>query len=206
MQGRGVAWATQLPSGSAVVVRNSRHGGRLAWITRDFFLAPTRAPRELATAVRLAAEGVPTPEVVAYAVYGGAGPLHRSDVATAQVDGVDFPSAWAAMPGRAERDAMLDAVAALLRGLQASGAWHQDLNVRNVLVSRAGGAMTAWVLDVDRVVFHARGDPGVALRNARRLARSLAKWRALKQLDLGEDQLRRLLAAAGVGAFAGVAP
>jgi len=155
--------------------------------------------------MRLAAGGVLTPDVVAYAVYGP-GPLLRSDVVTAHVDGIDFPSAWAAIAGQAERDAMLDAVATLLRGLQAAGAWHQDLNVRNVLVSRAGGATRAWVLDVDRVVFRAPGGRVAAVRNARRFAHSVTKWRTRHGLDLGEDQLQRLLGAAGVGAASGAAP
>ncbi|MBC7672154.1 MAG: hypothetical protein H7247_07000, partial [Polaromonas sp.] len=69
LRGRGTAYAIALPvSGLRVVVRRNRHGGLLAPLTRDFFLPPTRAPRELATSLRLAAADVRTPAVVMYGV------------------------------------------------------------------------------------------------------------------------------------------
>src|SRR3954470_22831790 len=70
LRGRGVAYAVPLPDGETrVVVRHSRHGGLLAPVTGDRFLPPTRAPHELRTALRLAEAQVPTPEVIAYAIY-----------------------------------------------------------------------------------------------------------------------------------------
>src|SRR5437868_1582061 len=54
LRGRGVAYAVTLPDGETrVVVRHSRHGGLLGPVTGDRFLAPTRAPHELETALRL---------------------------------------------------------------------------------------------------------------------------------------------------------
>src|SRR5206468_7012947 len=87
LSGRGVAFAVPLPNGERVVVRHNRHGGLLAPLTGDRFVAPTRAPYELAVSLRLTKHGVPTPEIVAYAVYR-AGPLpflRRSDVASREV-------------------------------------------------------------------------------------------------------------------------
>jgi len=202
LQGRQVAWATRLGNGAAVVVRHSRHGGALAAITRDLFLAPSRAPHELAVSQRLGAAGVATPVVLAYAVYPAVGPLCRADVMTAHVDGADLPAAWANAHSPVARDGIIDAVAALLRSLQAAGARHPDLNVKNVLISDSGGAPLASVLDVDRVAFGRAGDAGLAELNARRLGHSLMKWRALHGLDVSERQWNRLVDSAGV-AFAG---
>src|SRR5919205_114439 len=101
--GRGVAYAVALPDDATrVVVRRSRHGGVLAPITGERFLGPTRAPRELDVALRLARLGVPTPEVVAFATYP-AGPLvRRADVLTREVeDAVDLASALADADGPA---------------------------------------------------------------------------------------------------------
>src|SRR5205814_3048324 len=67
LSGRGIVYAVPLPNGERVVVRHNWHGGLLAPITGDVFLAPTRAPYELATSLRLMRHGVPTPEIVAYA-------------------------------------------------------------------------------------------------------------------------------------------
>lgn len=205
LQGRGVAWATALGAGAGtqpstpVVVRHSRHGGLLAGVTGDVFVRPTRAPRELASAVRLAAAGVPTPEVIAFAVHPVAGLLARSDVMTRRLpEGRDFPDAWRADATPAARTAIIDAVAALLRTLTAAGAQHPDLNVKNVYVAGLGGVPTAYVLDVDRVSF--APDARVAARNFARFARSARKWNAEQGLGVGDDALVRLASLAWVEA------
>lgn len=205
LRGRGVAWAAILPAGAGtqastpVVVRHTRHGGLFAPLTGDVFAKPTRAPRELATAVRLAAGGVPTPEVIAYAIHPVAGLLARSDVVTRRLpEGRDFPLAWSADASRAARDALIDAVATLLRALSTAGAQHPDLNVKNVYIAGEGATATAYVLDVDRVTFDA--DPQVAARNFARFARSARKWNAMHGLGVGDDALVRLAARAWVEA------
>lgn len=198
LQGRGVAWAARLPSGADVVVRHARHGGVLAPLTGDLFLSPSRAPRELDTALRLQAAGVPTPDVVAYVTYPAFGPFCRVDVATARVAGCDVPAAWAAAPTAAARDGIIHAIARLLRLLQGAGAHHPDLNVKNVLVSGDGGEQRAWVLDVDRVSFGEAGDSGIGRRNAQRLVASFRKWRALHALEIEVAHIRALLDGAGV--------
>jgi hypothetical protein len=186
LAGRGTAWAAALPNGVEVVVRHTRHGGALAALTGDVFLAPTRAPRELATALRLAHAGVPTPEVVAYAVYPVLGPLARADVATRALQGVDFPDAWRATADASARKSLLAALATLLRSLHAAGALHPDLNLKNVFITPDGGGPNAWVLDVDRVEFGAAGSAEIASENLSRLIRSARKWRKRWNLDIDE--------------------
>jgi hypothetical protein len=184
LRGRGVAYAVSLADGTDVVVRHSRHGGLLAPLTRDLFLAPTRAPRELATSLRLRAAGVLTPQVVAFVTYP-AGPLfRRADVATRLVpDGRDL----AAVVADARGDAWIGATGALLRALARAGARHPDLNLKNILLSPAG----AWVLDVDVVALDVPRD--VAARaNWARLGRSLTKWRRLHALPIDDGALARL--------------
>lgn len=193
MQGRATAWATTLPSGAEVVVRHSRHGGFLAPITGDLFLAPTRAPLELAAALRLAAVGVMTPEVVAYAVYPAFGPLVRADVATRLVRGAPLPEAWRAAAGEDARWILVEAIARLLESLHRAGATHPDLNVRNVLITDGG---VAAVLDVDRVTFGA----ATAGANVQRLLRSMRKQRVGYGVDLTSKQMARMRAADGVAA------
>jgi len=200
LMGRAPAYAVPLPGGAArVVVRHSRHGGLLAPLTGDRFLPPTRAPRELATALRLARAGVPTPELVAYVVYP-AGPLFRTaDVATREVVGGRDLAALLGdrTAGDATRQAALDATAELLRALAAAGARHPDLNVKNVLIApRADASAAAYVLDVDRVAFGAPGS-GVAAANLRRLVRSLQKWRREHALPVSDDDILRLAVAGG---------
>jgi hypothetical protein len=190
MQGRATAWATALPSGDEIVVRHSRHGGLLAPVTGDLFVAPTRAPGELAAALRLAAVGVTTPEVLAYAIYPAFGPFVRADVATRFVHGVPLPEAWRDAGTEDERWRLVEAIALLLESLQRAGARHPDLNVRNVLITDGG---VAAVLDVDRVTFGANA----AGANVQRLLRSMAKRRVGYGVDLTSQQINRMRVADG---------
>jgi len=199
LAGRGIAYAVPLPDGGAsVVIRHSRHGGLLAPITGDRFLGRTRAPRELDVALRLARSGVPTPEVVAYATYTSGGMVRRADVATREVpDSRDLATALADDPAPADKRALLAATARLLGLLAAAGARHPDLNLKNVLIAHdPNGDLEALVLDVDRVWFDEPGSPRVAAANLRRFNRSARKLHRVRAIDIEEDDLLWLAAAA----------
>jgi tRNA A-37 threonylcarbamoyl transferase component Bud32 len=196
MHGRGISWATRLPNGREIVVRHSRHGGMLAALTRDLFLAPTRAPDELAVSLRLRAAGVATPEVIGYAVYGALGPLCRADVVSARLPGMDLPAALAAHTSKDERHAISVAVSRLLADLRQSRAIHHDLNAKNILITATGGEFQAWVIDVDRVTFDGR-ERISGMRNVERLGRSLAKWREEHRLELAPSDLVRMMSLGG---------
>jgi hypothetical protein len=199
LAGRGVVWAAALPNGVEIVVRHSRHGGAFAALTGDVFIAPTRAPVELSNALRLADAGVPTAEVVAYAVYPAIGPFARADVATRRLRGADFPDAWRATADGAARKSLLAALATLLRALRAAGASHPDLNLKNIFITPNGDGPTAFVLDVDRVEFGAAGSAEIATRNLRRLIQSARKWRQRWKLDIDEfTDLAPLAATLGI--------
>jgi 3-deoxy-D-manno-octulosonic acid kinase len=192
MRGRGVIYSIDLPTipVTPVVVRRNRHGGLLHGLTGEYFLSPTRAPLELATSLRLAAAGIQTPEVIAYAIYPAAGIFARSDVMTRRLpEGDDFPAAWK-KANKADRDPMLAAVARLLKALELAGAWHADLNIKNIYIAGSNADLTAYLLDVDRVTFP--GGRDIAARNFTRLVRSARKWRARWGLDIDEDALARL--------------
>lgn len=200
LRGRGVAYAVPLPDEKTrVVVRHSRHGGLLAPVTGDRFLAPTRAPHELRTALRLTDAGVPTPEVIAYATYPAGGVFQRSDVATREVvGGRDLAHVLAMSDDSEARAGALEATAELLRALERAGARHPDLNVTNVLIVAAdGGPARALVLDVDRAVFGTPGDSGIGDANVRRLLRSARKLRSNGRITVSDAELSRLAAAAG---------
>ncbi len=199
LPGRGVAYAAPLPDGETrVVVRRSRHGGWLAPLTGEIFLRPTRAPHELEVSLRLAREGIPTPEIVAYSTYEVAPLLRRADVATREV-----PHAMD-LAARLDRDrdpaavrAAVRVVAKLLARMAVSGVRHPDLNVRNVLIARDdNGSLEAWLLDVDRVWFDAPRHPRVREANLSRFARSARKLRQREGLPVGDGEMALLAALA----------
>jgi tRNA A-37 threonylcarbamoyl transferase component Bud32 len=195
LRGRGTAYAVPLPDRrTRVVVRHSRHGGFLAGLTGDRFLFPTRAPRELRTAVRLADADVATPQVIAYATYPAGGFIVRCDVATREVEGgVDLGELLARRLPPDDLQSVLVAVAELLRALQRVGARHPDLNVANVLIVPTGnGSHRAYVVDVDRVEFGKPEDSAVGAANLQRLLRSARKQRARGTIEVTDADLETL--------------
>ena len=190
LEGRGVAYAITLPaSGHRVVVRRNRHGGLLSPVTGTLFLPPSRAPHELAVSLRLAAAGVRTPAIVMYAVERMHGVFCHADVLTSQIiDSRDLSTYM--RPGESVRDraAAWSAARALLAALNAAGARHHDLNVKNILIAARGARLAAWVLDVDRVVFGAPASDGVREGNAKRILRSAIKWREQRGALFSEEE------------------
>lgn len=178
-RGRAPVYSAPLPDGGPrVVVRHAWHGGLLAPLLRDVWLPPTPAASELIIAAILARAGVPTPPVIAFATYPAAYMFRRVDVMTQEVDGADLAATLATNPG-ADRAGLHRALARLLSGLLNAGAWHQDLNAKNVLVTTNGnGEQQAVLLDVDRVKFVPAGDPHMGSANLDRLRRSMEKFRA----------------------------
>jgi hypothetical protein len=193
--GRGPVYAAPLPDGGPrVVVRHGRHGGLLARLLSDLYLPPTPAVSEILISAILARAGIPTPPIVAAATYrAGAGLLRRFDVATLEVDGLDLAAALSAAPNAAERARLIPSVARLLAALLNAGAWHQDLNAKNILIAaNSDGSPVALALDVDRVRFSPGGDPQVRDANHRRLARSMHKRRALGESAFDDAELQAL--------------
>ena len=195
LEGRGIAYSIALPvSRVRAVVRHNRHGGLLAALTHDYFLPPTRAPRELHTALRLAEAGVRTPLVLMYGVETRLVLLRRADVVTREIGrGRDLSSYMLPDVPETERAMAWEATRALVRSLNTAGARHHDLNVKNILLAPGDdGALVAWVLDVDRVAFGAAGSATVRLGNAARLLRSARKWRDRQGAVLDERELEPL--------------
>jgi hypothetical protein len=197
LAGRAPAYAAPLPgNGMQVVVRHSRHGGFFAPLTRDRFLAPTRAPRELHTSLRLTGLRVRTPPVIAYVVYPAGPLLRRTDVATREIEGgADLAALLAGTAQTCSRDAALTSTAALLSAMARAGVRHPDLNLKNILIAPdADATPAAFLLDVDRVRFDPPENAGRA--NAARVLRSARKWRDRHQAPITDAELARLERAA----------
>jgi hypothetical protein len=188
--GRAPVFAVNLPGGCGrVVVRHNMRGGWMAKFNNDLFILPTRGYRELLASLRLRASGVSTPEVLAYVSYPKNLLLRRSDVATREIpNSHDLSVALAKITDHDHRVMVLDAIVKLLRSLTHAGAHHQDLNLKNVLLTAGEGpGLDAHVLDVDRVRFSSPGSPLVAKANLDRLIRSLRKWRDLHSLPYSAE-------------------
>ena len=208
LQGRGVVYVADMPeAGATVAVRHAWHGGLLAPITGDRFFVPTRAPREAAASVTLRERGIPTPEVLAYALYPAGPGLRRVDVCTRFVhEAWDFGAVLAALAPSTTREAAEQAVLTLLRQLARAGVVHPDLNVKNILLApptgrgATGAPHIAWLLDVDIVQFLGAPAPVIMQRNLARLTRSIRKWHDRHTLPLDERWLTEFSVRALTGA------
>ena len=199
LAGRGIAYAVPLPNGTRVVVRHNRHGGLFARLTGDRFLAPTRAPYELAVSHRLTTCGVPTPPILAYAIYPAGPLLRRSDVVSMEIPDATDLAAILVHGTDPERREAIHKTAFLIGSLGHCGARHHDLNIKNVLLARQlhePSSMAAYALDVDRVTFGRPGSAEIIERNIARLQRSARKWRELQGARIDERELEWLAATA----------
>lgn len=188
LAGRGRVWDVPAPvSGpdgrERWAVRHYRRGGAMAPLLGDRYPAvgPSRPLRELRASEAARARGIPTPAVMAGAVYP-AGAFERADLVTELVPGgTDLRAALfdSGVDGAAARDgpdpeAALEATGRLIRLLERRGVYHPDLNAANVLLTSADGT-EAWLLDLDRCQVRDEGAPAPMGPMRSRLRRSLGK-------------------------------
>jgi hypothetical protein len=193
LAGRGIVYAVRLPgTDERVVIRRNRHGGLFAPLTGDLFRPPTRAPHELMTSERLRAAGVPTPVMLGYVVCPAIPGLVRVDVFSREIpDSFDLSEILTA-PKPIEVAQAWRATQRLVHALVDAGARHHDLNVKNILLRRAGADhLDAFALDVDRVEFSTDRD-AVNEENVTRLMRSANKWREVWGAPISPNELRDL--------------
>jgi hypothetical protein len=194
MQGRQTAYAIPIGTeGVRGVVRRNHHGGAFRKLTGGLFLWPTRAPLELAISVKLRRLDIPTPPVLAIAIYRG-DVMARADVVTEEIpDSQDLGAVLlATQPESEDRRRAWNAVTRLMKRLASAGVRHHDFNVKNVLLRRMEDELFgAYVLDVDRVAMdYTRRDAYAG--NRARLRRSVEKWRDTKGARISDAEIEAL--------------
>jgi 3-deoxy-D-manno-octulosonic acid kinase len=182
-------------------VRHYARGGAAAPLLGDRYaaLGTPRPLRELAASLEARGRGVPTPAVVAGAVYA-ARLFYRADLVSEWVPGgrdlarVLFgPNA----EGTARAADALTAAGRLVRELEDARLVHADLNAMNVLVTGSGERAVAHALDLDRCRVLPRDAPVPVGPMRRRLARSLRKLERTRGPRLGAAEWAALHAALG---------
>jgi hypothetical protein len=153
---------------------------------------------ELRASVEARARGVPTPAVVAGALYP-AGLFYRADIATELIpEGHSLADRlWGPGPPAGGAADALARAGRLTRALEDAGVLHADLNARNVLVGAGADLPAAHVVDLDRcrvlpLGAHPRRGP-----MRRRLERSLRKLGGRHGQPLTEPQWEALRAGFG---------
>lgn len=161
------------------VVRRYRRGGWMRWLgDRHLRVGPARPFAELRVSVEVRSRGVPTPEVLAGAVYP-AGLFYRADLVTAYIpESYDLATLlFGPQPLEGEERKVAWAEAGrLLRWLYSLGVIHTDLNLRNILLERCARPPRPYLLDLDRCRVAAHVTPSQRRRMRKRFRRSAETW------------------------------
>ena len=178
--GRGAMPVIELDSSSErIVVRKYRRGGLLRFLNADVFLGPQRPFDELAVTLRAAQAGIPVADIVGALSLRVYGPLYRHYLVSRELtDCCDLPTWFQERDGTDEDSAALARyVADCIRHMHDSGFYHGDLNLKNILVSRAD-VRQLFIIDWDKST-HTQGSlgPDARQRNVVRFCRSAEKLR-----------------------------
>ena len=179
--GRGVMPVIELDSSSErIVVRKYRRGGLVRFLNADLYCGPRRSFNELAVTLRAAQAGIPVADVVGALSLHVYGPLYRHYLVSRELTNCcDLPT-WFQERTGADEDigALVRGVADCIRHMHDSGFYHGDLNLKNILVSRAD-VRQLFIIDWDKSI-HTQGSLGVdeRQRNVVRFCRSAGKLRA----------------------------
>jgi len=140
-----------------------------------------RPYHEVAASEAARERGIPTPRVVAAAMYP-AGLFYRADLVTTFVANASdlvealFDTRRKGVGGAAERLDSLRAAGELVRRMAAAGLRHRDIHARNILLEWLGAAPRPHLLDLDRCDVGPTGVPLSPNSMHQRLRRSLRKW------------------------------
>ena len=201
LQGRGPVPVLTTSRGRWVVRRYHR-GGWIGPVLHDRHLRMglPLPLREARASHEVRRRGIPTPRVMAGAVYPS-GLFYRADIMTEYVaNAVDLAHLlFKEDRSRRDRSDVLREVGRLLARSAAAGIEHADLNARNVLVERERGGPQPLFLDLDRCRVlppGVRADPRIMLA---RLFRSLRKHESQSARPLAPEEWSVLSGSASVG-------
>jgi 3-deoxy-D-manno-octulosonic acid kinase len=190
LEGRGPVYVVR-GGGAEWVVRPYRRGGAVAGPLlgdRYLRLGPPRPLAEAQASQEARRRAIPTPAVVAGAVYP-AGPFYRADLVTEYIpDSRDLAALLFQRPPADphERARGLREAGHLIGRMAKAGVEHPDLNAKNILLVGEKWAFTAVLLDLDRCRVDQQLDPLSPLPMLRRLERSLGNLAARAGEPLSE--------------------
>ena len=179
------------------VIRHYVRGGAVASLLGDRYLrwGMWRPMAETVASERLRTSGLPTPRVLAAAVYFS-GLVYRGDLVTEYVATCGdlaellFQTRDSVEPE--DRAAALRAVGATVRKMAELGLRHPDVNVKNFLVETRTEPVRVHLLDLDRCRFGSIPLGRPVKRMASRLTASLRKWEKTSGRPLSAEEWEAL--------------
>jgi len=194
VKGRALHPSIPLKEGKRIVVRQHLHGGLLRVFTRDLYFSGSRSFEELALTVQIRDCGISTAQPIG-AIHQTFGPFYKAYLLSLEIPGAkDLIQYFQEMGAHPSREPLLQkrrtirSAGQLIHHLHASGFFHQDLQLKNILVS--GDQL--FLIDFDRS-YHKRGlTAAEKKKNLLRLDRSMEKWERFGLPISRTDRLRFL--------------
>ena len=188
-RGRGSLTSISLADGTSALVRSYHRGGMVRYLTKDLFCTwPPRPFLELAVTEQARCRGISTLEVIGACVERSWGPFYRGWLVTRELMGAR--DLWSVLreesyAGGGKKD-LFQAVARSIRWMHGQGLYHQDLNLRNVLVRFESGALRVYIIDFDKARFSSR-----AVSNSKAESNLDRLYRSIRKLDPDQRRVSR---------------
>jgi 3-deoxy-D-manno-octulosonic acid kinase len=170
-----------------VIIRAYRRGGLAGLVLPDMFTDARRPLEELALTEKGRVDGVALPEIIGLQMKWVAPFFYRARIAVKKIpDTITLNEtllSFAKEGGNhkelyAKKRSLIAALVKSVRQLHNAGINHRDLNIRNILIKRAGLDFTAYIIDLDKSACEP-GPKGLGfdkrIDNLIRLNRSLSK-------------------------------
>jgi hypothetical protein len=154
-----------------LVLRTLSHGGLFRHMTGQRFLSPARSLRELEISVHLIKSSVPTPEILALEILKKGPFCHITVISKLVPDSVDLLTY---LEDHCEDSAeILQHTGGLIQKIHASGVYHADLHVKNILLDKD---KKPWVIDLDKAYRFSTQGFLLKQKTLRRFIHSCRKW------------------------------
>jgi len=174
---RRSAFRLSIADGPELFARRSHRGGMIASLLDDIYLGMNPRPlQELAITVAAMKRGIPVAEPMG-AIVEWIGPaLYRGFFLTRAASGMTLWEFLRTDDDPTVREHVLQQVRSAIDTMHRGGLFHADLNLHNLLVTKAGESFAALILDLDKSRLYDGPVPEAKRReNGRRLLRSARK-------------------------------
>jgi Lipopolysaccharide kinase (Kdo/WaaP) family len=174
---RQSAYRLDLEEGVELFARRGRRGGLIASILSDVYLGITPRPlTELAVTIEAMRRGIPVAQPMGAMVEWIAPVLYRGFFLTRAVRGMTLWEFVKTDDDPTVRSHVLEQARAAIDTMHNKGLFHADLNLHNLLVTRARDSFTVNIIDLDKSqLFDAPLSAAMRHTNRARLMRSARK-------------------------------
>ncbi|MGH7924426.1 MAG: lipopolysaccharide kinase InaA family protein [Candidatus Binatus sp.] len=174
---RRSAFQMKLDNGLELFARRGQRGGMIASILGDVYVGIAPRPlNELALTVEAMRRGIPVAEPMGAMIEWLGPTLYRGFFLTRAVRGMTLWEFVKTDDDPAVRSHVLEQARAAIDAMHDKGLFHADLNLHNLLVTRAQESFVVIIIDLDKArLFDAPLSPAMRRSNAARLKRSARK-------------------------------